>query len=112
MNTIVFTDHALSRIKERALSRSQIEETVRSPDKVSPGRQSNTIEHVKKYGEKRITVITGKTREGGILILSCWIDPPHYGTADHHKRNRYLAYQKASIWKRILMDLWSIVRGR
>lgn len=102
---IIFTDHALQRLQERYFKKTMVEYTVTSPDQVSPGKQKGTTEYVKTIEGKKVTAIVGTARTGEPLILSCWIDPPYEGTADYKKKQRYLAYKKASFWGRLWMEI-------
>ena len=106
MSQIIFTDHALKRLEERYFKKTMVEFTISSPDKVSPGKQNGTMEYVKKFGPKRVTAIVGSARTGEPLVLSCWIDPPVYGTKDYQKKERYKAYRKAPWWRKILMEIF------
>ncbi len=109
MPHIIFTDHALKRLEERYFKKTMVEFTISSPDRVSPGKQTSTMEYVKKFGAKQVTAIVGTARTGEPLVLSCWIDPPYEGTRDHAKQKRYLIYKNAGFWKRIWMDILKLV---
>ncbi|MEI7653583.1 MAG: hypothetical protein WCJ70_04935 [bacterium] len=109
MSSIIFTDHALQRLEERYFKKTMVEFTVTSPDKVVPGRQKGTTEYVKTFDTKKVTAIVGTARTGEPLILSCWIDPPYEGTADYKKKQRYLAYKKASFWGKMWMEIRKLV---
>lgn len=105
MSTLIFTNHALQRLDERAFSRSMVETTVSSPDSVGAGKNAGTLEYVRRFGEQRVTAVIGKGSQGEDLVLSCWVDPPVAGTADHHKKLRYIKYQRAGFWQKVLMDI-------
>ena len=104
---IIFTKHALTRLDERLFPRFMVEKTIQKPDGVKSGKTSGTLEYHKKFDTQTITAIVNKTDTGEDLVLSCWVDPPMYGTKDSQKRQRYRAYQKASLWEKIKMDILS-----
>lgn len=107
MSDIVFTKHALQRIDERAFTRHHVEGAIQKPDSVVVGKQSGTLEYQKKYDQQQVTAIVAKGSQGEDVVLSCWIDPPVYGTRDYRKKERYRRYQKAGFWEKIWMDILS-----
>jgi hypothetical protein len=108
MSVIIFTKHALQRLDERWFPKAQVEDTIQKPDSVTAGKANGTLEYRKQFEKSKITVIVGKGTKGEDVILSCWIDPPVYGTKDYKKKERYKKYQKASFWGKVGMDLLSI----
>jgi hypothetical protein len=42
-------------------------------------------------------------------MVSCWIDPPYYGTADYDKKQKYVSYvrnyKKASLLGKLWIEL-------
>jgi len=107
MSDIIFTKHALRRLDERSFSQSHVEGAVQNPDTVVAGKEKGTLEYRKKYQTSNVTAIVGKGTKGENVILSCWIDPPIYGTKDYKKKERYKRYQKASFWGKVAMDVLS-----
>ncbi len=108
MPEIIFTKHALQRIDERWFAKSQVENTIRKPDSVTAGREKGTLEYQRRFEKSKVTAIVGKGSNGEDVILSCWIDPPIYGTKDYKKKERYRKYQKASFWGKVAMDILSV----
>ncbi len=107
MPTTIFTKHALQRLDERAFTRSHVEGAIDKPDSVVAGKEKGTLEYQKRYGTQKVTAIVAKGPEGEDVVLSCWIDPPVYGTQDYRKKERYRRYQKAGFWEKIVMDILS-----
>jgi hypothetical protein len=105
---IVFTNHSTSRLAERKLDKDLVVQAVEYPDKVIAGKKIGTLEYIKRLGASRVTAVIKENDRGEKIVLSCWIDPPVSGTSDDKKKKRYLRYQKASIGKRIVMDILSI----
>ncbi len=107
MNNLIFTKHALKRLDERAFSKEHIEGAIRNPDSVVAGKEKSTLEYKKSYGKSIVTAIVGKGTKGEDVVLSCWVDPPMFGTKDYQKKERYKRYQKASFWGKVAMDILS-----
>lgn len=107
MPTIVFTKHALQRLDQRAFPQRYVEDAIFKPDTVTAGQQKGTLEYQRKFEGKKVTAIVGKGGKGEDVVLSCWIDPPIYGTSDYKKKERYRKYQKAGFWGKVMMDILS-----
>ncbi len=105
MAELIFTKHALQRLDERAFSRAMVESAIGSPDRVQAGKEPNTREYMKRFDTQTVTAILGKGSKGEDLVLSCWIDPPVYGTYDHHKHLKYRKYKRAGFWGKVVMDI-------
>lgn len=90
INDIVFTNHAIERLKERGISGDLAWQTVKHPDKSYPGKEKSTTEFVKIFNTHEVTAICKKNNIGEWVILSAWIDPPLQGTKDFAKREKYL----------------------
>jgi len=100
---LIWTNHALTRLRERQFTQETAAVAYTSPDYTKAGKQSGTIEYQKRLGEKTVTLIISKNREGEKIVVSAWIDPPAQGTSDYRNRQRYLEYQKASGLKKIFL---------
>ncbi len=103
---VIWTNHALERLGQRGLSQHMALETFKSPDKKMAGKKSGSIELQKKFNTSTVTVIAAQSEKKEWLILSCWIDPPYYGTRDWKDRQYYREYQKAGFWGK----LWIIFK--
>ncbi len=90
---IVFTNHAIDRMKERGISGDWAWQTVKHPEKNSPGKEKHTTEFTKSFNEYTVTAIGKKNDVGEWVILSVWMDPPLKGTKDYYQRERYLKGQ-------------------
>jgi hypothetical protein len=109
MTKIVFTHHARIRLKERELSAQVIEQTVTDPDKVVAGRDVGTVEYQREFDGGKVTVVTGKTHTGRVIVLSCWRDPTACETRNSRRRKLFCTKKNVPFWKRIFMELKSIV---
>lgn len=88
MSKIIWTNHALQRIKDRKISQGQIQQTIISPDSTINNPDGST-EFAREYGQQKVFVVTRKNDKGEIIILSCWINPPTVGSKDHKKKMYY-----------------------
>lgn len=104
---IIWTHHALSRLNERGLSQDMAFQTFRNADTSFPGKKTSTIEYRKQFGKSTVTVIATQNEKYEWIILSCWIDPPLYGTHDHKKREAYNRFKKASFWGKLWLTFKS-----
>jgi len=102
---IIWTNHALERLKDRAFPQDKAWETIKYADIEKAGQKANTREFKKKFGAQTVTAIASKNEKGEWVVVSCWIDPPVIGTKDHYKKQKYWEYQKASNLKKI----WFII---
>ena len=103
---VIWTNHARDRLKERGMSRDIALKAFKDPDSKNQGKQSGTYEFQKKVGSSYITLIAKQNEQKEWVVLSCWIDPPVYGTRDWKNKQYYKAYQKAGVWGK----LWIILR--
>lgn len=100
----IWTNHALERLDQRGLTQDLAYQTIQAPDKILSAREGAT-EYQRWFGKSRVTVICKKTDRGETLVLSNWIDPPLYGTADFKKAAEYKVYKKSSWWVRLIYDI-------
>jgi hypothetical protein len=109
---VVFTNHAITRMKERGISGEWAWSTVKKADKTQPGKEKHTTEFIKKITSHTVTVIGKKNDIGEWVVFSAWMDPPLIGTSDHRNKQRYLnkleknkeldrKMEKASFWGKL-----------
>lgn len=101
----IWTNHALERLGQRGLTQEMAWSAVAQSDHSQPGKQGST-EYRKKFGKSTVTVIVKTSERGEKIVISCWIDPPYYGTDDYYKKQAYDRYQKASGWGKV----WLIIK--
>lgn len=104
MSGIVWTKHAEERNKQRGITQDWIEQTLNNPD-ASSQLDDGKMEYKKKFGEKTVTVISTKSKEGKYLILSSWINPPNYGTPEHKYKTYNKQLKKAGNFKKIWITI-------
>ena len=112
VNDVVFTNHAIERMKQRGISGDWAWQTVRQPGNTHPGKEKHTTEFSKGFGEHTVTAIAKKNDIGEWVVLSVWMDPPLAGTEDFHKKEKYhkkmerarhfdKRIEKASFWGKL-----------
>ena len=69
---VIFTNHALERLKERQVKQSDAWYTFKHPDQQAKGRTKNSYKYSKSFGTQKIEVIAKKNKEGKWVILSVW----------------------------------------
>jgi hypothetical protein len=79
---LIFTSHALTRMKEREISRQNVSDTVRYPDhryeiKLA-GSRSRKFEFVKRLGSRLLRVVFKWKRDAApkVVITAHWEDEP------------------------------------
>lgn len=73
---VIWTDHALQRLKERGISQSDAWATWSRPDQSRQGsNQKGSWIYYKTYGDQKLEVVAKKNEKGEWLILSVWSRP-------------------------------------
>jgi hypothetical protein len=106
-NNLIFTNHALQRLKERGATEQMAYTTFSNPDSTIDGKKPDTKEFRKKFNQSTLTLIAKQNEKKEWIILSCWIDPPLPGTKDFKDKQNYLSFQKAGFWGKLLITLKS-----
>ncbi len=112
INDVVFTNHAIERMKQRGIPGDLVWQAVRQPDRTSAGKEKYTTEFIKHHNERVITAVGKKNDLGEWVVLSAWIDPPFPGTRDYKKKEKYnkkieklrqldKKMEKASFWGKL-----------
>lgn len=71
---LVFTNHALERLRLRSLSQAQVEQVITQPDQIQPGKKADTTKFLKTLNQRRIQVIASKLKaKDKWLIISVWV---------------------------------------
>lgn len=105
---VIWTNHALERLKERKIPHEYALQTFRSPSASFPGKEKGTTEYQRFFDNHLITLIATKNNRREDIILSAWAEPPFPGSADIKKKQRYLEYRKAGFWKKVWIDIRGI----
>lgn len=85
---VVFTDHALQRLRERGISQGDAWATLNSPDQSRQGsnKQGSWV-YYKTYGSEKIEVVAKHNNQGQWVVLSVW-SIPTYQTKPQHARHK------------------------
>lgn len=113
---MVFTNHAIERMKERGVTGEWAWQAVKTPDSSSPGKEKHTTEFKKRFGNHTVTAISKKNDLGEWVVLSVWMDPPLEGTKDYYGKEKYIKkmqkirqldrkMEKASFWGKLFITL-------
>jgi len=106
-NGLIWTDHAIERLKQRGLRQALASQAFYHPDKILRGSANGSTEYQKRYKKSLITIIAKQNGQGEWLVLSCWSNPPLPGTEDAKRQKNYRRYQRASFWGKVL---WFILK--
>ena len=69
---VIWTDHALQRLRERGISQGDAWATWKSPGQSRYAEAKGAWIYYKTYGNSRIEVVAKKNEKGEWLILSVW----------------------------------------
>ncbi len=100
---VIWTHHALQRLKERGVSQELALSIFKNPEKSHAGKRNGTTEYHKQVDESKVTVITTLTRDQEPLVLSVIVNPPFPGSIEQKRKKRYWDYFKAPWWKKWIM---------
>ena len=81
---IIYTKHAQERLRKRNLSKLDIEDTIRYPDKKYCSQSESGDKFIKKQGTRRYHVIAKYLpQQKAYLVVSAWVrgeeDQPDFG---------------------------------
>lgn len=97
---LIFTNHVLSRIKERGIRPEQIWETYKNPDKQS-GVKKGATERTKKFGNYFVSIVFKHNEKNEVIIISAWMDPPLPGTSDAKEHKWWKKYKRSGFWGKL-----------
>ncbi len=78
----IWTDHALSRLKERRIPQEVAWRAFKYPESTIKGRKQGSFECVKTQHGRAISVVAKQNDRREWLILSAWAEPPYPGSVD------------------------------
>lgn len=93
---VIWTNHALQRLRERGIKQGDAWATWRNPEQSRKGTSPGSWVYFRNYGRDQIEVVAKQNEKKEWLILSVWSRPVQFG----YKR-------PDSIWKIILNKLFS-----
>lgn len=78
---VIWTNHALERLRERGISQSDAWATWSRPDQSREGsNQKGSWVYYKTYGSEKVEVVARKNEKGEWIILSVWSRPVYNST--------------------------------
>lgn len=69
---VIWTNHALARLRERGIKQGDAWATWRNPDQSRYATTKEAWIYYKTYGNQRIEVVAKKNKKGEWIILSVW----------------------------------------
>lgn len=106
---LIWTHHARQRLKERGISQSMIEETIRHPITKRPAKRPKSQEFRRKFAGRTLSVVAQLKTHDEWRVLSCWLNPPLQGTVDWKEYKRYHQYRReyaqAGFWRKFWLVL-------
>jgi hypothetical protein len=69
---LIFTNHALKRLKERGVSQGDAWATWSSPDQSRYATTKGAWVYYRTFGDRKIEVVAKKNERGEWLVLSVW----------------------------------------
>jgi hypothetical protein len=72
---LIFTNHALDRLKQRNISQGDAWATWKNPDQSRKGNGKDSWVYYKTYGNEKIEVVAKKNESGEWIVLSVWSRP-------------------------------------
>jgi len=76
---VIWTNHALQRLRERGIKQSDAWAAFRRPDQSRYAKSKGAWVYYKTWGEEKLEVVAKKNAEGKWLILSVWARPVRQG---------------------------------
>ncbi len=102
---LIWTNHAILRMKNRGLPQDMAREAFLHPDKTISGKTHGSFEYQKHLDHSLVTIIAKQNDKYEWVVLSAWIDPPFPGSADAKQKASYQHYQKAGFWGKLWLTL-------
>lgn len=90
---VIFTNHALQRLKERGISQGDAWATWNRPEQSRYAKSQGSWVYYRTYDSQKIEVVAKKNEKGEWLILSVW-SRPVYGNKQPESFWKF-------IWKKI-----------
>ena len=95
---VIWTNHALDRLRERGISQSDALHTWSSPDQSRYAATKGAWVYYKTYGDQKIEVVAKKNEENKWIILTVWSRT----VAQPHEHKTYQAKSSGkSLWRRL-----------
>ena len=100
---VIWTNHALQRLRERGISQGDAWATFRRPDQSRYAKTKGAWIYYKTYGKEKYEVVAKKNEEGKWIILTVW-SRPVYGK-DAYTSHKKTARGGESLFIKLLKKL-------
>ena len=90
---VIWTNHALQRLKQRGISQGDAWATWKNPDQSRFAKSKGSWIYYKTYGNQRIEVVAKQNERKQWLIISVWSKP----VDKHHQSSQ----DKGGLWQNI-----------
>ena len=68
---IIYTDHALSRMSLRGITKEMVRDTLGNPEQTGKGYESRFLAY-KSFGNRRVKVVYNKEDERSVVVSVMW----------------------------------------
>lgn len=89
-NGVIWTDHALERMKERGISQGDAWATFKAPDQSRPAATKGIWVYYKTYSSQKIEVVATQNEKKEWVILSVWSRPVYQNFSQKPKAKSLL----------------------
>lgn len=100
---IIWTDHALERLRERGIKQGDAWATWHNPQQSRKASTPGAWVHYRTYGNEKLEVVASKNERGGWVVLSVWSRPIY------QMRDRYAIGNKT--WDGFLERILNVFLG-
>ncbi len=111
MKKLVWTKHALQRLRDRKIPQKYLVNTFHNPDKVIVGKEKNSKRFIRSFGPHQAVVVASPNEKGEWVVISGWINPPIQGGLDDRKNSWKKSYQKSSLLGKVWLEIKKTVFG-
>jgi len=102
---VIWTNHALERLRQRNISQGDAWATFNSPDQSRKASTKGAWVYYKTYGQEKLEVVASKNDQGKWVIMTVWSRPLYQSSGNYKPKQN-------STWDRLLENLLRKVFGR
>lgn len=89
---VIWTNHALDRLRERGISQSDAWATWKNPDQSRFATTNGAWVYYKTYGDRKIEVVAKQNEKKEWVILSVWSKQNYEKSTTRHKKESFLVF--------------------
>jgi hypothetical protein len=102
---VIWTNHALKRLRDRGVSQSLAHTAFKNPDTTQ--KDGDTTMFRKRIDNTLVCVVAKQNEKKEWVVLSAWMDPPASGSVDQRWKEERKRYNKASALGKFLLTIKS-----